>query len=91
MSILMYLLMCLYRSFAKPPPPVQTVCECIVVLRGFKEVSWKTAKGMMSETNFLYSLTTLDVDGINQGQVNKNILLFVCVMCCVYACMCVIV
>ena len=68
----MYLLMCLYRSFAKPPPPVQTVCECIVVLRGFKEVSWKTAKGMMSETNFLYSLTTLDVDGINQGQVKKN-------------------
>ena len=65
--------MCVYffRSFAKPPPPVQTVCECIVVLRGYKEISWKTAKGMMSETNFLNSLTTLDVDGINQGQVNK--------------------
>lgn len=60
-----------FRSFAKPPPPVQTVCECIVVLRGYKEISWKTAKGMMSETNFLSSLTTLDVDGINQGQVNN--------------------
>ena len=72
-----YYVMCLCRSFAKPPPPVQTVCECIVVLRGFKEVSWKTAKGMMSETNFLYSLTTLDVDGINIGQVMN------CVVCVV--------
>jgi len=43
------------------------------VLRGFKEVSWKTAKGMMSETNFLNSLTTLDVDGINSGQVSNTL------------------
>ena len=76
--------MCFFiRSFAKPPPPVQTVCECIVVLRGYKEVSWKTAKGMMSETNFLYSLTTLDVDGINQGQVG-NMYVNVCICTYVY-------
>lgn len=57
------------RSFAKPAKPVQTVCECIVVLRGIKEVSWKSAKTMMSEPNFLKSLTTMDVDGISQKQV----------------------
>lgn len=48
---------------------MQTVCECIVILRGYKEVNWKTAKGMMAETNFLNSLQHMDVDGISQGQV----------------------
>ena len=45
------------------------VTECIVVMRGFKEVSWKQAKAMMSEANFLKSLTELDVDGITSAQV----------------------
>lgn len=58
------------RSFAKPPKPVQTVCECIVVMRGIKEISWKSAKGMMSEANFLKSLTEMDVDGITAKQVS---------------------
>lgn len=57
------------RSFAKPPKPVQTVCECIVVLKGIKEVSWKSAKGMMSEANFLKSLKEMDVDNIGSKQV----------------------
>ena len=58
----------IFRSFAKPPKAVQTVCECIVVMRGVREVSWKSAKGMMSEANFLRSLTEMDVDNINQKQ-----------------------
>lgn len=45
------------------------VSECIVVMRGYKEVSWKQAKGMMSEANFLKSLTEMDVDGITTAQV----------------------
>ncbi|XP_020901970.2 dynein heavy chain 10, axonemal, partial [Exaiptasia diaphana] len=60
------------RSFAKPPRAVQMVSECIVILRGYKEVSWKSAKGMMSEGNFLKSLTEMDVDGITIGQVCKH-------------------
>ena len=40
-----------------------------MVMRGFKEVSWKQAKGMMSEANFLKSLTDMDVDGITSAQV----------------------
>jgi len=60
------------RSFAKPPKPVQTVCECIVVLKGIKEVSWKSAKGMMSETSFLRSLKEMDVDNITQKQVTRR-------------------
>lgn len=60
------------RSFAKPPKQVQTVCECILIMKGYKELNWKTAKGMMSDPNFLRSLMELDFDSITQGQV-KNI------------------
>ncbi|KAG9351776.1 hypothetical protein JZ751_023027 [Albula glossodonta] len=59
----------MYRSFAKPPKQVQAVCECILVMRGYKEISWKTAKGMMSEANFLRSLMEMDCDAINSSQV----------------------
>uniref|UniRef100_A0A3B4UD57 Dynein axonemal heavy chain 10 n=1 Tax=Seriola dumerili TaxID=41447 RepID=A0A3B4UD57_SERDU len=57
------------RSFAKPPKQVQVVCECILVLRGYKEISWQSAKGMMSEANFLRSLMEMDCDSINNNQV----------------------
>ncbi|XP_059165934.1 dynein axonemal heavy chain 10-like isoform X2 [Physella acuta] len=56
------------RSFAKPPREVQTVCECIVVMKGIREVSWKSARGMMSEANFLRALKEMDVDNIGQKQ-----------------------
>ncbi|KAG8456021.1 hypothetical protein GDO86_001999 [Hymenochirus boettgeri] len=56
------------RSFAKPPRAVQVVCECILVIRGYKEINWKNAKGMMSDPNFLKSLMEIDFDGITQNQ-----------------------
>lgn len=63
---------CAPRSFAKPPKQVQTVCECILIMKGYRELNWKTAKGMMSDPNFLRSLMELDFDSISQSQV-KNI------------------
>ena len=57
------------RSFAKPPKAVQSVCECVVVVRNIKEISWKSAKAMMSDPNFLMSLKTMDVDAITGNQV----------------------
>lgn len=59
----------LCRSFAKPPKQVQVVCECILVLRGYKEISWQSAKGMMSEASFLRSLMEMDCDSITNNQV----------------------
>lgn len=47
------------RSFAKPPREVQKVCECICWIKALKDVSWKSAKGMMSQTDFKTSLTTV--------------------------------
>lgn len=48
---------------------MQVVCECILVIRGYKEISWKTAKGMISEANFLRSLMEMDCDSITASQV----------------------
>lgn len=59
------------RSFAKPPKEVQAVCECILVLRGHKEINWQAAKGMMSEANFLRSLMEIDCDNITNNQVSN--------------------
>ncbi|XP_050294970.1 dynein axonemal heavy chain 10 [Anthonomus grandis grandis] len=56
------------RSFATPPEAVQVVCECIVILRGYKEVSWKTAKGMMAEASFLRTLQEMNCDAITLAQ-----------------------
>jgi dynein heavy chain len=64
------------RSFAKPPKEVQKVCECICVIKNIKDVSWKSAKGMMSQNDFKSSLQSLDVDAISSNQIKlvKNIL-----------------
>lgn len=58
-----------FRSFVKPPKQVQMVCECILVLRGHKEISWQSCKAMMSEANFLRSLMEMDCDSISNSQV----------------------
>eukprot|EP00767_Chilomastix_cuspidata_P004259 gnl/Chilomastix_cuspidata/4391.p1 GENE.gnl/Chilomastix_cuspidata/4391~~gnl/Chilomastix_cuspidata/4391.p1 ORF type:complete len:5137 (+),score=567.95 gnl/Chilomastix_cuspidata/4391:1094-15412(+) len=44
------------RAFKQPPPLVQYVCECVVILKRLPDVSWKGAKGMMSGVNFIGSL-----------------------------------
>ncbi|NWU99300.1 DYH10 protein, partial [Upupa epops] len=59
------------RSFAKPPKQVQVVLECVLIMRGYKELNWRTAKGMMSEANFLRSLMQIDFDGITHSQVKS--------------------
>jgi dynein heavy chain, axonemal len=59
------------RSFATPPEPVQIVCECVVIIKGIKEVSWKSARGMMSDSSFLRSLKELNCDAITQKQVSN--------------------
>ncbi|XP_070520949.1 dynein axonemal heavy chain 10 [Cardiocondyla obscurior] len=56
------------RSFATPPEPVQIVSECIAILRGVKDVSWKGAKGMMSDPYFLRHLQEMNCDQITLRQ-----------------------
>eukprot|EP00803_Ostreobium_quekettii_P011338 evm.model.scf_1312.1 EVM.evm.TU.scf_1312.1 scf_1312:839-40608(+) len=59
------------RSFAKPHILVQKVCECVVLLRGLKDVSWSGAKAMMADAQFLRSLLEFDKDGLTDKQVKK--------------------
>ncbi|KAM0726763.1 Dynein axonemal heavy chain 10 [Formica fusca] len=56
------------RSFATPPEPVQIVSECVAMLRGVKDVSWKGAKGMMSDPGFLRSLQEMNCEQITLKQ-----------------------
>ncbi|KAI8122976.1 axonemal, Dynein heavy chain 10 [Lucilia cuprina] len=59
------------RSFATPPPQVQVVCECVVILKGIKEINWKSAKGMMSDVSFLKSLMEMDCEALTGKQINQ--------------------
>lgn len=56
------------RSFATPPEPVQIVSECVAILRGVKEISWKSAKAMMSDPAFLRQLQEMNCDKITLKQ-----------------------
>lgn len=46
------------------------VCECVVILRGLKDVSWAGAKAMMADASFLKTLIEFDKDGMSDKQVN---------------------
>eukprot|EP00736_Rhodelphis_marinus_P009344 Rmarinus@m.3249 len=60
------------RSFAKPHPLVQGVCECVMILRNLSmEVNWKNAKAMMTDTNFMNSLLTLEKDSLTEKQIRR--------------------
>ncbi|KFP31699.1 Dynein heavy chain 10, axonemal, partial [Colius striatus] len=59
------------RSFAKPPKQVEAVLQCVLIMRGYKELNWKTARAMMSEANFLRSVMETDFDRITQSQVKS--------------------
>lgn len=56
------------RAFANPPDAVQIICECVAILKGYRDISWKTAKGMLSEMNFLKSLQEINCDLISTKQ-----------------------
>jgi dynein heavy chain, axonemal len=59
------------RSFPTPPEAVQVVCECVLIIKGIKEISWKSARAMMSDNSFLRSLQELNCDAITQKQLSN--------------------
>ena len=59
------------KSFAKPPPAVQTVMEGICIMLGQKP-DWDTAKKVvLSDSNFLDKLKTYDKDNIPPDVLKK--------------------
>lgn len=47
------------------------VCECVVILKNLKGVSWAGAKAMMTDPSFLKSLVEFDKDGLTDKQVKR--------------------
>jgi dynein heavy chain len=58
------------KSFAKPPPMVQTTLEAVCILKGEKP-DWDTAKKVLSDSNFLKSLFEFDKDNIAESRLKK--------------------
>ena len=58
------------RSFSKPPMDVQKVVECICILLKKEDLSWKSAKSMMSNTEFRNNLMSLDCDTLTHHQIH---------------------
>ncbi|XP_055696351.1 dynein axonemal heavy chain 10 [Lutzomyia longipalpis] len=56
------------RSFATPPEAIQVLCECLLILKGAKDVSWKAARTVMAEADFLKNLQEMNCDTITQKQ-----------------------
>lgn len=51
-----------------PVETIETVGECFVILKGIRDVSWKTVRSIMSEENFFASLMEMNCDGITSKQ-----------------------
>jgi len=51
------------KSFAKPPPLVQKVMECVCILLG-AAITWDSAKKVLGDTQFMNKLITYDKDNI---------------------------
>lgn len=57
------------RAFKNPPRAVETVCNCIVIFKGIREISWRSAQALMADTNFLDTLKKIDFDNITNRQI----------------------
>ncbi|KAA3673650.1 dynein heavy chain, axonemal, partial [Paragonimus westermani] len=52
------------RAFATPPKPVQMVGEALCHILQASEISWKAARGLMADANFISILQQMDVEAI---------------------------
>lgn len=51
-----------------PPDTIETVGECFVILKGIRDVSWKTVRSIMAEEHFFKSLVDMNCDAITSKQ-----------------------
>ncbi|GBG29459.1 Dynein heavy chain 1, axonemal [Hondaea fermentalgiana] len=58
------------KSFAKPPPAVQTVMEAICILFGSKP-DWDNSKKLLNDANFMKNLKEYDKDNIPAAALKK--------------------
>ena len=58
------------KAFKNPPRAVETVLNCIVVMKGIREISWKSAQTLMTDPRFLEMLKEMDVDNLTNKQIS---------------------
>lgn len=51
-----------------PSEVEQIICECILILKGAKEISWKIVKSAFAEENFIKTLIDLNCDAVTYKQ-----------------------
>lgn len=54
-----------------PPEPIEIVGECFVILKGIRDVTWKTARSIMADENFFKSLMEMNCDVITLKQLSQ--------------------
>lgn len=54
-----------------PAEPVQIVCESFVILKGIKDVAWRTVRLLMADEYFLKSLAEIHCEQITQKQLSQ--------------------
>lgn len=54
-----------------PAESVQIVCESFVILKGMKDVSWRTVRQLMADADFLKSLAEIHCEQITQKQLSQ--------------------
>ena len=72
LSMMQQELQILSESNLNPAPYTVQVCECVVILRNLKDVSWAGAKSMMADTGFLKGLVEFDKDSLSDKQVTMT-------------------
>lgn len=51
-----------------PPETIEIIGECFIILKGIRDVSWKTVRSIMAEESFLDSLMEMNCDVITSKQ-----------------------
>ncbi|VDO04672.1 unnamed protein product [Rodentolepis nana] len=59
-----------FRAFVTPPKAVQLVGECLCYVMSVEDTSWKAARGLMADANFIKTLQTMDCEAIPQKNIN---------------------
>lgn len=51
-----------------PTESIEIVCECFVIIKGIRDITWRTVRSLMSEEGFFKSLMEMNCDLITSKQ-----------------------
>lgn len=60
-----------FLEMETPPETIQITGECFVMLKGMRDISWKTARTLMADENFFQNLKELNCDAITSKQLSQ--------------------